>query len=113
MFSGALTAASFGKNLCRLCIEPINDLDCFLDLGSFNSSTAWVLRTYDVVPFFPIRKSNRSHSVFANSSFRSFNAAFDKSTFLKIFSTNALFSILVRYDAIEISCMNAFAWGTF
>ena len=68
-------------------------------------------RTNCVKPSFPILKPSHSHSLFANSYFRSFSAAFDTSSFLRIFSTNAMCSSLVYIDTTSISFTKAFASG--
>ena len=109
--NGALTSASFGRNLCKLCIDLINDLSCFLVLGGFKLSTSWVFLTNDEMPFFPTLQPNHSHSVFANSLFRNFNEAFDSSSFFKFFSTNAMCLIYVHFDAISMSSIKVLAWG--
>ena len=108
---GELTSASFGKNSCRLCREPISDINCFLDMRAFKSSTAWVFRANGVKPCFPIHKRGHSHSFFANSHFRYFKAAFDTSSFLTIFSTYAMWYILVSFDTTKMSFMKALALG--
>ena len=99
-----LNPASFEKNVCRLFIEPISDFNAFLIVSS-----ACVFRTKGVTPSFLIRKPNNSHSVFATSHFRHFKATFDTSSFLRIFSTNAIGFILVPFGATKMSFMNAFA----
>ena len=109
--NGALTSASLGKNLCKLCIEPINDFNCFRAFGVFRSSIVCVFLTRGAMPLSPIRYPSHSHSVFANSHFRNFNATLETSNFFNIFSTNAMCSILVPLEAIKVSSMNALAWG--
>ena len=92
----------FGKNLCRLGIEPISDFNRFLDFRSLKPSTAWVFQTNGVMPPFPIQKPSHSHSVFASSHFRTFKAAFDTSSFLRFFSTNAMCYFKFRW--IRLIC---------
>ena len=100
---GEVVSASFGKNLCKLYCEPVNDFSCFLDWGGFKSWTVWAFRTDGLIPSFPIRKPSHSHSVFSNCFFRKFKAAFESASCLRIFSTNAMSFVLVHFDTTKMS----------
>ena len=109
--SGADDSANAGRYLCKLCIDPINDFNCDKVRGGVSASIGSVFLTNGVIPVGVILCPSHSHSRWANLHFVNFKDIFSRSSFFKIFSTVAMWSIAVPLVTTKISSINACACG--
>ena len=109
--NGADDSANTGRYLWRLCIDPKNNLSCVRVRGGVDASIGSVFRTKGVIPVDVILWPSHSHSRCANLLFDSFRDIFSCSSFFRIFSTVAIWSIAIPLDTTKILSMNACACG--
>ena len=109
--NGANDSANAGRYLCRLCIDPMNNFSCDKVRGGVSASIGYVFLTNGVIPVDVILWPSHSHSRWANLHFVNFRDIFSRSSFFKIFSTVAIWSIAVPLVTTKISSMNACACG--